>query len=70
MWTWIKQVIDGDEAKKNISIVVMDRKGNDKLRFNLTQAWPSSWRLGKLYSHSGAPVIEEIILQHETISVV
>ena len=42
LWNWIKQVIDGDEAKKDMSIVVMDRKGNDKLRFNLTQAWPCS----------------------------
>ncbi len=69
LWNWIKQVIDGDEAKKNVSIVVMNRKGNDKLRFNLTQAWPSSWRLGKLDSHSGAPLIEEMVLQYETLNV-
>ena len=69
LWNWIKQVIDGDEAKKNVSIVVMDRKGNDKLRFNLTAAWPCSWRLGKLDSHLSAPLIEELILQFETLSV-
>jgi phage tail-like protein len=69
LWNWIKAVIDGDEAKKNVSIVVMDRKGNDKLRFNLTNAWPSSWRLGKLDSHSGAPLVEEMVLQYEALTV-
>lgn len=69
LWNWIKQVIDGDEAKKNVSMVVMDRKGDDKLRFNLTAAWPSSWRLGKLDSHSRAPLIEEMVLQYETLNV-
>jgi phage tail-like protein len=33
LWNWIKQVIDGDEAKKNVSIVVMDRKGAKRLAF-------------------------------------
>jgi phage tail-like protein len=69
LWNWIKQVIDGDEAKKDMSIVIMDRKGNDKLRFNLTQAWPCSWRLGKLYSHISAPLIEELVLQYETLNI-
>jgi phage tail-like protein len=69
LWTWIKQIIDGDEPKKNVSVVIMDRKGNDKMRFNLTGAWPSSWRLGKLESNSGAPLIEELVLQYETLSV-
>ena len=69
LWTWIKQIIDGDDAKKNVSVVVMDRKGNDKMRFNLTEAWPSSWHLGKLESHSGAPLIEELVLQYDTLSV-
>ena len=69
LWNWIKQVIDGEEGKKNVSIVVMDRKGNDKLRFQLTAAWPSSWRLGKLDSHQSAPLIEELVLQYEALSV-
>jgi phage tail-like protein len=70
LWTWVKQVIDGEEdVKRNVSIVIMDRKGNDKFRFNLTGAWPSSWRLGKLESHSGAPLFEELILQYENLNV-
>lgn len=69
LWNWIKQVIDGEEAKKNLSIVVMDRKGNDKLRFNLAGAWPSSWRLGKLDSHLGIPLVEEMVLQYESLNV-
>jgi phage tail-like protein len=69
LWNWIKQVIDGDDATKNVSVVLMDRKGNDTLRLDLTSVWPSSWRLGKLDSHSGVPLIEELVLQYETLNI-
>lgn len=69
LWNWIKQVIDGENAKKNISIVVMDKKGNDRLRVNLSGAWPSSWRLGKLDSHLGSPLLEELVIQYESLTV-
>ena len=69
LWIWIRAVIDGeDNVKKNVSIVDMDRKGNDKLRFNLSGVWPSSWHLGKLESHSGEPLIEEMVLQYEALN--
>ena len=42
---------------------------NDKLRFNITNAWSSSWRLGKLDSHVSAPLIEELVLQYETLNI-
>ena len=69
LWNWTKQVINGDDAKKNMAVIVIDRKGNETLRLNLTNAWPSSWRLGKLDSHSGVPLIEEIVLQYETLDI-
>jgi hypothetical protein len=62
LWTWIKQVIDGEDYQ----IIVMDRKGNDKFRFNLTGAWPSIWLLGKLESHSGSLLFEELVLSMRT----
>ena len=38
LWNWIKQIINGEDDKRKVSVVVMDRKGNDILRFELTAA--------------------------------
>jgi len=48
---------------------LMDRKCNDILKFELTNAWPSNWKLGKLDSHQSNPLIEEMVLQYETLIV-
>src|SRR3990170_5576818 len=69
LWNWIKQIIEGKDQKKNMSIIVMDREGNDKIKCDLVNAWPSSWRLGKLDSHSSSPLVEELTIQYEKISV-
>ncbi len=70
LWNWIKAVINGDDtAKKDMAIIVMDRKGNGILEVHLTGAWPSSWHLGKLDSHSSVPLIEEVVLQYEMLNV-
>ena len=69
LWNWIKQIINGEDDKRKVSIIVMDRKGNDILRFDLTAAWPSSWHLGRLDSHQSSPLVEEVVLQYETLTV-
>lgn len=69
LWEWMHQNLDGSIQKKNVSVIVMDRKGNEVVRYNLTNAWPSNWRIEKLDSRASGPLIEEIILQYERLEV-
>jgi len=39
------------------------------MRVNLAKAWPSGWSLGKLDSLNKEPVLEELVIQYEDITV-
>jgi len=69
LWSWVKQALEGNIQRKNVSVAVLDRKGDEVVRYMLSNAWPSNWRLDKLDSQSSAPLIEELVLQYETLSV-
>ena len=43
LWDWRKKVIDGKVERKNGSIVLMDEAGDEKLRWNFVNAWPTKW---------------------------
>ena len=69
MWNWIKQAFEGNEQKKRIVIVLLDRKNTAVVKYTLTNAWPSSWRLGRLDSLLGSPLVEELVVQYEKLDV-
>jgi len=67
LWNWVKEALEGNIQRKNLSVAVLDRKGNEVVRYLMSNAWPSSWRLDKLDSQSSSPLIEELILQYEKL---
>ena len=40
LYDWHRKVINGDIRRKNGSIVVLDRRGQEVARWNFTRAWP------------------------------
>jgi phage tail-like protein len=69
LWNWIKQTIEGNEQKRNVAVVVLDRKGIPVAKYALTGAWPSNWRLSKLDGLIGSPLLEELVLQYEKLDI-
>jgi phage tail-like protein len=71
LWTWLKQVQDGDiaGARKNGSVVLYDytRQG-EVARWNFVNAWPSSVSIGGLQAGSSDVLIEEVTIVHEGLS--
>jgi len=67
LWNWVKQTLEGNTQRRSIAVVVLDRRGNEVVRYNLSNAWPSSWRLGNLDSRSSCPLVEELTLQYEAL---
>ncbi len=69
LYDWHQQWISGDpEAKRqNGSIVLLDRQGKEKVRWNFFSAWPSKWT-GPSFNAEGTDVaIETLELAHEKI---
>ncbi len=62
---WIMSVADGSAARRNLSVIILDPLGNEVARYNISDAWPSSWSLGELDSLGVGPVIEELVIQYE-----
>lgn len=70
LYDWHMQWIKGDPAavRKNGSIVILDRQGNEKIRWNFTNAWPVKWT-GPTFNAKGNDLaIETLELAHEGLA--
>lgn len=65
LYTWRKQIIDGNTQRKNIAIIVLDEAGNDKARFEFANAWPSKYDPADLNATGNAVAIETLEIVHE-----
>jgi phage tail-like protein len=43
LYDWHKTALDGKVQRKNGSIILMDDAGQEKVRWNFFNAWPSKW---------------------------
>ena len=65
LFDWHRQCAQGNIQRKNGSVVVLDRAGNEKVRWNFRNAWPSKWT-GPSFSAEGNDLaIETLELAHE-----
>jgi phage tail-like protein len=65
LWQWRESAINGDVQRKNGSIVILDEKGEEKLRWNFSDGWPSRW-IGPTLDAAGQDVaIETLDISHE-----
>lgn len=67
LWDWRQQVMDGniDGARKNGSIVLMDDTGEEKVRWNFREGWPTKWT-GPSLNATGSDIgIESLDIVHE-----
>ena len=69
IWEWRDNVVKGemDSARKNGSIVMMDRNYDAVARWNFENAWPSKVSGPALKSDSNEFGVEELVIVHEGI---
>ena len=67
LWKWRQTVMDGNTERKNGSIVLLDEKGAEKMRWNFSNAWPSKWTGPALNATSTAVAVEALELTHEEV---
>ena len=67
LWKWRKTVADGKVERRNGSVVLLDEKGDAKIRWSFRNAWPSKWT-GPAFNASGnAIAIESLEITHEEL---
>src|SRR5690349_8278842 len=58
LWQWRLTVVEGRAERRNGSIVLLDEKGVEKIRWNFSNAWPSKWT-GPSFSSTGNTIAVE-----------
>ena len=68
LWDWRKKAADGSVERKNLSIILLDDTQEEKIRWNLREAWPTKWS-GPDFNATGTDVaIETLEIVHEGIT--
>ena len=65
LWAWRKKAVDGKVERKNLSIVLMDDTGEEKLRWNCVNCWPSKWEGPGFNAQANDVAIETLEIAHE-----
>ena len=70
LYKWHRQWVDGDSAalRKNGSIVLLDRQGQEKARWNFFNAWPSKYTGPSFSAEANDVAIESLELAHEGLA--
>ena len=69
LWKWRENLMKGTADRREISIVLLDTTGAEKIRWNLTNCWPTTWSGAELNATSDEVAVETLELAHEGITV-
>lgn len=65
LWDWRKNIMSGNNDRKNGSIILLDTTGEEKARWNFREGWPTKWT-GPAFKATGNEVaIETLEIAHE-----
>ncbi len=67
LYDWHRAVIKGTIQRKNGSIVLLDRGGQEVTRWNFSRAWPVKWTGPALTAEGNDVAIETLELAHEGV---
>ena len=65
LWTWHKQVADGNVHRRNGSVILLDDHGQEQVRWNFYNSWPCKYVGPTLNAKSNDVAIETLELVHE-----
>ena len=68
LWKWHKELQDGKTDRRNLSIILADDQGAEKIRWNLERCWPTTWNAPDFNSTSDEIAIETLELVHQGIT--
>jgi phage tail-like protein len=67
LYDWMLGTAHGTITRKNGSILVLDAMGNEVVRWNFRNAWPTRWQGPELSARSNDVAIETLELAHEGV---
>jgi len=68
LWDWRKKVIDGKTDRQHGSVVLCDETGEEKVRWNFVEGWPTKWTGPTFNATSNEVAIESLEIVHEGLA--
>lgn len=65
---WLKNGVNGEAERKNGSVILLNHKGEEKVRWNFTEAWPAKWTGPSFNASDNSVAVETLELSHEGVS--
>jgi phage tail-like protein len=65
LYDWHRAVVQGQIQRKGCSIILLDDSGNERVRWNLFNAWPSKWDGPALNAKGSDVAIETLTITCE-----
>lgn len=62
LWNWYRRVAEGQVERRSGSIISLDDRGEEILRYNFFEAWPCRWKGMEFDAGTNAALVEEIEL--------
>jgi len=69
LWDWFEKVMTGKIERKNVTIALRNDIQENKIRWDLSECWPTKWSGPSLDATSDEIAIETLELTHEGIKV-
>jgi phage tail-like protein len=67
LYDWHRAAVVGDVQRRNGSIIVLDRAGQERIRWNFRSAWPVKWDPPDFNATANEVAIETLELAHEGV---
>lgn len=67
LYDWHRDTVNGNIQRKNGSVVLLDRRGQEVARWNFVRAWPTKWDGPDLTAEGNDVAIETLELAHEGV---
>ena len=67
LYDWYRDVVNGKIERKSGSIILLDLEGNEKVRWNFFEAWPTKWDGPDFTAKGNDVAIETLELAHERV---
>jgi phage tail-like protein len=67
LYDWHRSIVKGAIDRRNGSIVMLDRRGQEVARWNFVRAWPLKWDGPDLNAEGNDVAIETLELAHEGV---
>ncbi len=68
LWEWRKKAMDGKPERQSGSIIALDDEGNNVVKWNFVNAWPTKWTGPSFNSTGNEVAIETLEIAHEGLS--